>query len=122
MLRRLAHLLGGGREGDGYHHISPQQAKQRMQEHPDAVILDVRERDEYVRGHIPRATLLPLSTFSEAQVAQAIPGGKDAQVLVYCQSGGRSRMAAEALADMGYTQVYDFGGILRWPYEVEQGG
>ncbi|HIT02685.1 MAG TPA: rhodanese-like domain-containing protein [Candidatus Enterenecus merdae] len=122
MLRRLAQLLGGGQDGGGYHHISPQQAKQHMQEHPDAVILDVRERDEYARGHIPRATLLPLSIFNEAQAAQAIPGGKDTQVLVYCQSGGRSRMAAEALADMGYTQVYDFGGILRWPYEVEQGG
>ena len=91
-----------------------------MDQAPDAVVLDVREAEEYASGHIPGAVLLPVGTISEETDAQAIPT-RDATVLVYCRSGNRSQTASAALAQLGYTQVYEFGGIQDWPYEVEQG-
>ena len=63
--------------------------------------------------------LLPLGSISEESAARVIPE-KDTTLLVYCRSGSRSKRAAKALADLGYTAVYEFGGIMTWPYEVEQ--
>ena len=83
------------------------------------MILDVREQDEYNAGHIPDAVLLPVGTINEETAASAIPE-KDTVVLVYCRSGNRSKTASQALADLGYTQIYEFGGIKDWPYEVER--
>ena len=124
LLLLLAGCAGSG-ENDaaadlGYTRIGAQQAKEIMDQAPDAVVLDVREAEEYASGHIPGAVLLPVGTISEETAAQAIPT-KDATVLVYCRSGNRSQTASAALAQLGYTQVYEFGGIQDWPYEVEQG-
>ena len=102
-----------------YQQITAEEAKSMMVEQPDAVILDVREQDEYDAGHIPGAVLLPVGTINEETAASAIPE-KDAVVLVYCRSGNRSKTASQALADLGYTQIYEFGGIKDWPYEVER--
>ena len=112
----LGSMLAGG--GAGYEKISPSQAKERL-EAGDVTLLDVREREEYDAGHIPGAKLLPLGNIDGDAAAAAI-GGKDRQVMVYCRSGVRSRQAAAALAQLGYTRVYDLGGILAWPYEVER--
>lgn len=90
-----------------------------MEEQADAVVLDVREQDEYDGGHIPGAVLLPVGTINEDTAAAVIPK-KDTAVLVYCRSGNRSKTASQALADLGYTQIYEFGGIRDWPYEVER--
>ena len=81
--------------------------------------MDVREQSEYNEGHVPGAVLLPVGTISE-ETAAAVIENKDTVVLVYCRSGNRSKTAAQALADLGYTQVYEFGGIRDWPYEVEK--
>ena len=89
-----------------------------MDEHPEAVILDVREQDEFDAGHIPEARLLPVGSVSEETAAAAIPK-KDTLVLVYCRSGRRSKLAAEALTQLGYSNVKEFGGIIDWPYETE---
>ena len=102
-----------------YQQITAEEAKSMMVEQPDAVILDVREQDEYDAGHIPGAVLLPVGTINEETAASAIPE-KDAVVLVYCRSGNRSKTASQALVDLGYTQIYEFGGIKDWPYEVER--
>ena len=102
-----------------YQQITAEEAKSMMEEQPDAVILDVREQDEYDAGHIPGAVLLPVGTINEETAASAIPK-KDTVVLVYCRSGNRSKTASQALADLGYTQIYEFGGIKDWPYEVER--
>lgn len=104
--------------GPSYQRISQERAKAMMDEQPDAVVLDVREDYEYESGHIPGAVLLPVGDISRQSAQKAI-GQPDRIVLVYCRSGARSRMAAQLLADLGYTQVYEFGGILSWPYEVE---
>ena len=101
-----------------YHQIDQETAK-RMMDEQDVVILDVREQDEYDSGHIADALLLPVGTISEETAASVIPE-KDTTVLVYCRSGNRSKTASQALADLGYTQIYEFGGIHTWQYETEQ--
>ena len=110
----------GGNAADGaYRQITQEEAKQMMDEREDAVVLDVRERDEYDAGHIPGAVRLPVGAIDGDTAAQVIPE-KDTVVLVYCRSGNRSKTASQALADLGYTQVYEFGGIRDWPYEIEE--
>ena len=103
---------------EGYQKITPQQAKARMAL-PGVIVLDVRMQQEYDAGHIANAVLLPLPLIEagDAAVAKALPD-KDAEILVYCRSGRRSAIAANALINMGYTNVLDFGGINDWPYEV----
>lgn len=113
-------LLAGcaaGAAQSGYTQITQEQAKEMMDE-GGVVVLDVRERDEYDSGHIPGAVLLPLGTISGETAAEAIPQ-MDSVVLVYCRSGNRSRTASAQLAELGYTQVYEFGGVNTWPYELE---
>ena len=102
-----------------YQQITAEEAKSMMEEQPDAAILDVREQDEYDAGHIPGAVLLPVGTISEETAASAIPE-KDTVVLVYCRSGNRSKTDSQALVGLSYTQIYEFGGIKDWPYEVER--
>ena len=69
-------------------------------------------------GHIPGAVLLPVGTIDEDTAAEVIPE-KDSTVLVYCRSGNHSKTASSKLADLGYTNIYEFGGINTWPYETE---
>lgn len=108
---------GRGEETASYRQISQEEAK-KMMDTQEVVILDVREQDEYDSGHIPGAVLLPVGTIDEDTAAAVIPA-KDATVLVYCRSGNRSKTASSALAELGYTNVYEFGGIKTWPYETE---
>ena len=108
-----------GSEGENtYQQISQEEAKNRM-DTSNVIVLDVREQEEYDTGHIPRAVLLPVGTISADTAAAVIPE-KDSEVLVYCRSGNRSKTASQALADLGYTNIYEFGGINTWPYEVEK--
>ena len=100
-----------------YQQISQEEAK-GMMDTQDVIILDVREQDEYDSGHIPGAVLLPVGTIDEETAAEVIPE-KDSTVLVYCRSGNRSKTASSALAELGYTNIYEFGGINTWPYETE---
>lgn len=84
----------------------------------EVIILDVREQDEYDRGHISGAILLPVGTIDEDTAAEVIPE-KNSTVLVYCRSGNRSKTASSTLAELGYTNIYEFVGINTWPYEME---
>lgn len=95
--------------------LTAQEAKARLEENPDAILLDVRTQEEYDGGHIPGAVCFPNE---DIQPELPLPFEKDAEILVYCRSGRRSAGAAEKLAEMGYTNVSDFGGILNWPYET----
>ena len=97
--------------------ITPSQARAKMRANPSATILDVRTRQEYDSGRIPGATLLP-DTSIEYKAQTTLPD-KNALILVYCRSGKRSQSATKLLVSMGYTNVYDFGGIESWPYEKE---
>ena len=106
------------RSRGGYKSISQQEAKQMM-DSGNVLVLDVREQDEYSTGHIGGAVLLPVGTINADTASKVIPS-KDATVLVYCRSGNRSKKASAALAKLGYTNIYEFGGINTWPYEVEK--
>ena len=102
---------------NNYQQISQEKAKEMM-DTQSVLILDVREQNEFDAGHIPGAVLLPVGTITKDTAAAAIPE-LDTVVLVYCRSGNRSKTASQALADLGYTNIYEFGGINTWPYEVE---
>ena len=103
---------------NSYQQITQEAAKEMM-DTQEVLILDVREQHEYDSGHIPGAVLLPVGTITD-DTAAAVIDELDTVVLVYCRSGNRSKTASQALADLGYTNVYEFGGINDWPYEIEE--
>ena len=113
-------LLAGcsGGTSDGSYQQITQEAAKEMMDTQEVIILDVREQDEYDSGHIPGAVLLPVGSIDEDTAAEVIPE-MDSTVLVYCRSGNRSKTASSALAELGYTNIYEFGGITTWPYETE---
>ena len=98
-----------------YHKISAEEAKKMMDEQ-EVVIVDVRTELEYSEGHIANAVLVPNETIGDEAPAE-LPN-KDAVLLIYCRSGNRSRTAANKLLKLGYQNIYDFGGINTWPYEI----
>jgi rhodanese-related sulfurtransferase len=97
--------------------ITASQARTWIERYPTATILDVRSPQEYATGRIPGARLLPESDIS-ARANYYLPD-KNALILVYCRSGARAQSATQKLLAMGYTNVYDFGGIIDWPYDRE---
>lgn len=109
---------GGTAAENTYQQITQEEAK-NMMDTQEAIVLDVREQDEFDAGHIPGAVLLPVGTITKETAAAVIPE-LDSVVLVYCRSGNRSKKASQALVELGYTGIYEFGGINTWPYEVEQ--
>jgi rhodanese-related sulfurtransferase len=100
-----------------YRNITPEEAKTVMDAETGYVILDVRTEEEYDQGHIPGAILIPHEEIGEK--AEEALTDKDQLILVYCRSGRRSKIAAEILVELGYTNILEFGGIIDWPYEVE---
>ena len=96
--------------------ITAEEAKEIMDTGDGFVILDVRTQEEYDEGHVPGAILIP-NTETENRAEEELPD-KAQLILVYCRSGRRSKLAAQILADLGYTNVKEFGGIIDWPYEV----
>ena len=99
-----------------YRQISQEEAKSMMTRNDGHIIVDVRRQDEYDSGHIPGAILIPNESIGTEQPEQ-LPD-KDQIILVYCRSGRRSKEAAQKLANMGYTNVYEFGGIIDWTGEI----
>lgn len=100
-----------------YMNITPETAKQIMDTSKDYVILDVRTQEEFDQAHIPGAILIPNDQISAE--AERVLMDKNQLILVYCRSGRRSKLAAEELVKLGYTNIKEFGGIIDWPYEVE---
>jgi len=100
-----------------YAQIDQETARQMMERDDGHVILDVRRAEEYAAGHIPGAILLP----NESIGTERPPELPDLEqiILIYCRSGNRSKQAAQKLLDMGYTNIYEFGGILTWTGELE---
>lgn len=100
-----------------YLNITAEEAKTIMDSQEGYVILDVRTQAEYDQGHIPGAIVIP-DTEVKDRAEEMLPD-KDQLILVYCRSGRRSKNAAQILAELGYTNIREFGGIIDWPYEVE---
>ena len=129
MMKKLVFLLlavmlltacGQDKENDQgavYVNITAEEAKQIMDSEEGYIILDVRTQEEYNEGHIPGA--IQISHEEIGEKAEDVLTDKDQLILVYCRSGRRSKIAAEALVELGYTNIKEFGGIIDWPYEVE---
>lgn len=100
----------------GYKQISQDEAKAMMARDDGHIIVDVRRQDEYDAGHIPGAILIPNESIDKERPKE-LPD-LDQIILVYCRSGRRSKEASEKLAKMGYTNIYEFGGIITWPGET----
>ena len=103
-------------QGAVYVNITAEEAKQIMGSEEGYVILDVRTQEEYDQGHIPGAIVISHEEIAEK--AEKVLTDKEQLILVYCRSGRRSKIAAEALVELGYTNIREFGGIIDWPYEV----
>lgn len=101
-----------------YKQITAEEAREIM-DREEVILLDVRTPEEYKEEHIEAALLIPdyeLENSAESQLPD-----KDKKILIYCRSGNRSKSAAKLLINMGYTQVYDFGGIMSWTYDTIKG-
>lgn len=99
-----------------YHKITAEEARDKMQSEESFILLDVRTDEEYKEQHIDGAIMIPDTEISER--AETELPDKDALILVYCRSGRRSALAANELVNQGYTNIYDFGGIIDWPYDT----
>ncbi|MBO5907082.1 MAG: rhodanese-like domain-containing protein [Clostridia bacterium] len=99
-----------------YEQISGAEAKALMDSESGYIIIDAREQYEYDEGHIPGAVLIPYGEIAD-RAEKELPD-KDQLILVYCRSGRRSKIAAEELVNLGYTNVKEFGGIIDWEYEI----
>ena len=110
------------KDGDGmerkleYTQITQDEAMRMMAEDKSLVIVDVRRTDEFAEGHIPGAICIPNESI-ETEPPEELPDF-DRVILIYCRSGNRSKQASQKLADMGYTNVYEFGGIIDWTGDV----
>jgi rhodanese-related sulfurtransferase len=101
---------------NGYEKLDQATAYAELQSDQSIQLVDVREPSEFNAGYIEGAQLIPLGTI-ETDFEVAIPD-KDAKIFVYCRSGNRSAQAAKKLVDLGYTHVFDIGGILDWEYGI----
>jgi rhodanese-related sulfurtransferase len=120
LLAALLLLTACGKEANReavYMNITAKEAKQIMDTESGYILLDVRTVAEYEQSHIPGAVVIP-DTEIAARAETELPD-KDQLILVYCRSGRRSKLAAEILVELGYTNIMEFGGIIDWPYEVE---
>lgn len=137
MVLCLAFLVGCGGQGDkttteiittteseavtmnqslGYEQITGAEAKMLMDTEGDYIIIDARTTEEFDEGHIEGAILIP--EYEIGNRAENELPRKDQLILVYCRSGRRSKIAAETLVDLGYTNVKEFGGIIDWEYDI----
>ena len=117
LLLALVLLLTACAQAASYEQITQEEAKQIMDTTNGYILLDTRTQEEYDQSHIPSALLIPHTEIAQ-RAADELPD-KDQVILVYCRSGNRSKQASEALAELGYTNVKEFGGINTWPYELE---
>ena len=96
--------------------IDQETAKRMMEADDGHVIVDVRRQDEYDAGHIPGAILIPNESIVDERPSE-LPDLEQV-ILIYCRSGNRSKQAAQKLADLGYLNIYEFGGITTWTGEI----
>lgn len=105
-------------EAVSYTEITQKEAKEIMDTEESVIILDVRTQEEYDTGHIPNAILIPHDQITD--LANSNLPDKEQLILVYCRSGNRSKIAAKSLAELGYTNVKEFGGINTWSYDITE--
>ncbi len=109
-------FFGCSKAAPTYEQISQDKAYEIMKTEKDYIILDTRTPEEFNEGHIPGAICIDYEEI-KARAEKELPD-KDRLILVYCRSGRRSKIAAQTLCEMGYTNIKEFGGIIDWPYET----
>lgn len=118
----LASCAGKNKKEDvsvNFKMVSMAEGIEIAKKNPDATIVDVRREDEYKAGHIPGAVLLTMETITEETATKVLPD-KNQMILIYCRSGRRSKIAAQNLHDLGYSNLIEFGGILDYKGDVEK--
>ena len=110
------HITGSSDTAKSYTQISQEEAKEMMAKDDGHIVVDVRRQDEYDAGHIPGAILIPNEIIGTEQPKE-LPDLNQI-ILIYCRSGNRSKQAAQKLYNMGYTNIYEFGGINTWTGEI----
>lgn len=115
----LAALVAMEANAVGFKTISMAEGIEMAKDNPKAVIVDVRRDDEYKAGHIPGALLLTLEKITKESAAKVLPD-KSQMIFIYCRSGRRSKIAANKLLELGYTNLIEFGGILDYTGPVEK--
>ena len=112
----LTGCAGNTAKDIGYRQITTKEAVTMMEDETDYIILDVRTREEYEEKHLPEAVNIPNESIGSEEISE-LPD-KDQLIFVYCRSGNRSKQASEKLADLGYTNIVEFGGINDWMGET----
>ncbi len=102
-----------------YKKVSITEGLEIAKNNPDAIIVDVRRDDEYKAGHIPGAVLLTMETITAETAAKVLPD-KNQMILIHCRSGRRSKISAQTLLELGYTNLIEFGGILDYKGKIEK--
>lgn len=115
----LAALVAMEVNAVGFKTLSMAEGIEMAKGNPKAVIVDVRRDDEYKAGHIPGALLLTLEKITKESAAKVLPD-KSQMIFIYCRSGRRSKIAANKLLELGYTNLIEFGGILDYTGPVEK--
>ena len=110
---------GASEKTNSYRQITMEEAVTMMAEEESYILLDVRTREEYADKHIPGAVCIPNETIGSEEIPE-LPD-KEQLILVYCRSGNRSKQASAKLAELGYTNVVEFGGINDWTGETVSG-
>ena len=106
-------------ENISFRQIDPEQAKQFMDSEENDVMLYVSKSVWCRPGNFKNAISLPNEEISpDNKLLQELLSDKEQMILVYCRSGRRATDASIKLAKMGYVNVYNFGGIVNWPYEI----
>lgn len=116
MMLMVLGLTGCEEKEMSYKQISMEEAVSMMETETDYIILDVRTPEEFAEKHIPNAINVPNEVIGTEEIVE-LPD-KDQLILVYCRSGNRSKQASEKLVALGYTNIYEFGGINDWTGET----
>ena len=118
----LVVMLCSCKDSEKFKNITPDEAAEMMATESGYVIVDVRGKEEYDKGHIPGAINLPIDSLKQdIRNSEAIPelADKKKVYMIYCRSGRRSNEAAKLLSSFGYKHIYEFGGIIDWKGEIE---
>ena len=113
-------ISGCGGVSSSYQHLSHEEAMETIQTEKNILILDVRTAEEYGKKHIPNSVLLPIEELRKGNFSML--KDKNQKILIYCWTGRRAEESAQILADNGYKNVFEFGGIVDWHGELVVAG
>lgn len=112
-------ICGCSKTSGSYYEISASEAHDMINSINDIVILDVREKSEYDTGHLYNAINIPVDEVG-SKFLYDVTNDKNRIIIVYCKSGVRAKTASVDLVNLGYKNVYTFGGINSWNYSIEK--